>query len=181
MRKISRWLLKLFGWKMNYDVPAGVKRSILVSAPHTSNWDFVWGRLALWSYGIDVKIIIKKEAFFFPLGCLLKKMGAIPVDRKGGSKNLTNQLAKLFLENEELCILFTPEGTRSYNPNWKKGFYYIAQKANVPIFLGYIDYERKIGGISHEFRITGNVEKDIEEIKAFYKQFKGKYPEQGVR
>lgn len=181
MRRFSKWLLKVCGWKMDYNVPPGVERSILVSAPHTSNWDFVWGRLTMWSYGVDVKLVIKKEAFFFPVGLLLKKVGGIPVNRKGGPKNVTENIAKLFKENEKLCVMFTPEGTRSYSPNWKRGFYYIAEKANVPIYLGYLDYEKKTGGIRFEpFYPTGDVDKDIEEIKNYYRQFKGRYPEKGV-
>lgn len=180
MKRISAFVLKLFGWKLNYDLPAGVERGVLVSAPHTSNWDFVIGRLAMWAYGIDVKILIKKELFFFPLGFLLKVMGGIPVDRKGGSRNVTGQIADMFAKQEKLCVMFTPEGTRSYNPNWKKGFYYLAEKSQVPIFLGYVDYERKIGGIAMKFIPTGDVKKDIEEIKTFYKDYKGKYPEKGV-
>jgi 1-acyl-sn-glycerol-3-phosphate acyltransferase len=180
MKRFSKWVLKICGWKMDYNIPKGVDRCVLVSAPHTSNWDFVWGRLTMWSYGIHVKLIIKKEAFFFPLGWFLKRIGGIPVNRKGGPKNVTDQITKLFDENEKLCVMFTPEGTRSYNPNWKRGFYFIALKAQVPIYLGYMDYEKKIGGISHAFHPTGDVEKDIEEIKGFYKNYKGKYPEQGV-
>ena len=78
-------------------------------------------------------------------------------------------------------MIFTPEGTRSYNPNWKKGFYYIALKADVPIYLGYLDYERKTGGFYGEFKPTGDVESDIKSIKATLGQFKGKYPEKGIR
>jgi 1-acyl-sn-glycerol-3-phosphate acyltransferase len=181
MKRISAWVLRLFGWKLDYKLPEGIERGVLVSAPHTSNWDFVVGRLAMWAYGVDVKILIKKEHFFFPMGYWMKAMGGIPVDRSKGS-NVTGQIAEMFKKNEKLCVMFTPEGTRSYNPNWKKGFYYLAQKAEVPIFLGYCDYERKLGGIRYEpFIPTGDLDKDIEEIKEYYKQFKGKYPENGPR
>jgi 1-acyl-sn-glycerol-3-phosphate acyltransferase len=174
-------MLRVLGWHIDFNVPEGVKRSVLLSAPHTSNWDFFYGRLAMWAYGVDVKILIKKEAFFFPIGGLLRRMGGLPVNRKGGPKNVTSTLAEKFKEQENLCVMFTPEGTRSYSPLWKKGFYYLAQKANVPIYLGYIDFERKTGGIRYEpFHVTGDADKDIEEIKSFYRQFKGKYPEQGV-
>ena len=139
------------------------------------------GRLAMWSFGIDVKILIKKELFFFPMGIFLKAVGGVPVDRKGGKTNITGQIAKKFAEQDKLCVLFTPEGTRSYNPNWKKGFYYLAIKADVPIFLGYIDYKHKTGGIKKKFVPTGDVNKDLEEIKAFYKDYSGKFPDQGVR
>jgi len=168
------------GWKIDYNLPDGVERCVLVCAPHTSNWDFFYGKLAMLCYGVDVKMLIKKEAFFFPIGWFLKKMGGIPVNRKGGPKNVTQTIADLFDQNEKLCVMFTPEGTRSYNDHWKRGFYYLSEKAQVPILLGYLDYERKIGGISHAFIPSGDAEKDIHEIKAFYRQFKGKYPEKGI-
>ncbi len=181
MKAFSKWLLPRLGWHIDYDIPEGVKRSVLLSAPHTSNWDFFYGRLAMWSYGVDVKILVKKESFVFPIGWLLKKIGCMPVNRKGGPKNVTSSLAEEFKHQEELCVLFTPEGTRKHVKDLKKGFYYLAQKADVPIYLGYIDYERKTGGIRKEpFYPSGDTEKDMEEIKQFYRQFKGKYPEQGI-
>jgi 1-acyl-sn-glycerol-3-phosphate acyltransferase len=113
--------------------------------PHTSNWDFIIGRLAFSHFGVKGKFLIKKEAFFFPFGYILKAMGGIPVNR-GKSTNLIDQAVQYFDESEELYMVFTPEGTREYSPEWKIGFYYIAQKANVPIYIGYMDYEKKIGG-----------------------------------
>lgn len=170
------------GYKLDLNIPKGTKRCVLVSAPHTSNWDFVIGRLAMWAYQLDVKMLIKKDLFFFPLGFFMKFMGGIPVDRKNKNTNLTEQVAELFQQNEELCILFTPEGTRAHNPRWKKGFYYVAERANIPIFLGYLDYDKKIGGIfPEEFIPTGNADADIEIIKRKYINVKGKYPENGVR
>ena len=79
-----------------------------------------------------------------------------------------------------MYMVFTPEGTRSYNADWKKGFYYIAQKAKVPIYLGYMDYEKKIGGFHGVFEPTGDVEKDIQDIKNILKQYKGRFPEKGI-
>lgn len=107
-------------------------------------------------------------------------MGGIPVDRSKKS-NLTYDLARIFQQYEHLAILFTPEGTRKYSPNWKKGFYYTAEAAHVPIVLGFIDYEKKIGGFGPIFEPSGNVDADLEKIKVFYKNKKGKYPEQGVK
>ena len=149
-------------------------------APHTSNWDFIIGKMAFMSYGVNGRFLIKKEMFFFPFGWILKAMGGIPVDRKRGS-NLTDIAARYFKENEKMFMVFTPEGTRSYNPRWKKGFYYIAQKAEVPIYMGYLDYANKIGGFHSLFHPTGNVDSDIAHIKDVLRGFKGKYPENGIR
>ena len=78
-------------------------------------------------------------------------------------------------------MVFTPEVTRSYNPNWKKGFYYIAQKAKVPIYIGYMDYERKIGGFHSVFEPTGDSNADIKHIKKILSQYKGRFPENGIK
>lgn len=148
--------------------------------PHTSNWDFIIGRITFAHYGVKAKFLIKKELFFPPFGWILKAMGGIPVDRQKGS-NLTDQAVRIINQEEEIFMVFTPEGTRSYNPNWKKGFYYIAQRAKVPIYIGYIDYAKKIGGFHSLFEPTGDSEKDIAEIKAILSQYQGKHPENGIR
>ena len=180
MRKFAMTILRWCGWNIDTTTPEGVKKCVIVMGPHTSNWDFIIGKLAMYSYGINTKILIKKESFVFPLGYLLKAMGGLPVDRKKNN-NITDQAVKYFDESESLYMIFTPEGTRSYNPNWKKGFYYISQKAKVPIYIGYLDYEKKIGGFYGEFKPTGDVEADIESIKGVLRQFKGKHPENGIR
>ena len=166
------FILRLYGWKIDRHIPVGVKKCVVVMGPHTSNWDFVIGKMAFTSYRINAKFLIKKEVFIPPFGWLLKWMGGIPVDRKG-STNLVDSAVKHFENNESLYMVFTPEGTRSYNPNWKKGFYHIPQKANVPIYIGYMDYEKRTGGFHSLFEPTGH-------IKSILKQFKGKYPENGI-
>ena len=179
MRKFARFILRLFGWKVDRRTPEGVDKCVIVVGPHTSNWDFVIGKLAFISYGVKVKFLIKKEVFIPPFGWILKAMGGVPVDRKKNN-NLTDHAVKYFKESDTLYLVFTPEGTRSYNPNWKKGFYYIAQKANVPIYIAYMDYERKIGGFHSLFEPTGDADADIEYIKSILKQYKGKVPENGI-
>jgi len=180
MRKFAAFILRLFGWKVDKRSPEGIDKCVVVVGPHTSNWDFIIGKLAFISYGVKAKFLIKKEMFVPPLGWFLKWMGGIPVDRKG-KNNLTQTAARYFKENDTMYMMFTPEGTRSYNPNWKRGFYYIAQQANVPIYLGYIDFPSKTGGFHGLFEPTGDVNKDIETIKKELSQYKGKYPEKGIR
>lgn len=180
MGKIMFFILKIFGWKIDKSVPQGVKKAVIVVGPHTSNWDFVIGKMAFMNYGIKGRFLIKKELFFPPLGWILKAMGGIPVDRKKNN-NFTDFAVSYFENNDSMFMVFTPEGTRSYNPNWKKGFYHIAIKAKVPIYVAYMDYERKIGGFHSLFHPTGNSDEDILKIKNILKQFKGKYPENGIR
>jgi 1-acyl-sn-glycerol-3-phosphate acyltransferase len=180
MRKINRFILRLFGWKIDEKVPEGVKQCVICVGPHTSNYDFIIGKMAFNYYGVKASYLIKKELFFPPLGWFLKAMGGIPVDRKANN-NFTDQATEYFKNNDTMFMVFTPEGTRSYNPKWKKGFYYIAQNANVPIYIAYMDYERKIGGFLELFHPTGDVDADIRYIKTRLSQFKGRFPEKGIR
>jgi len=179
MRKLVHKILLLFGWNISLWKPEGIKKAVVVMGPHTSNWDFVLGRLAFYMMHLQGRYLVKKDIFFFPLGLILKALGAIPVDRSKNN-NMVDYVAKLFKEKKELYVVFTPEGTRSYNPNWKKGFYYLAVKAEVPILLAYVDFPSKKGGFLEVFYPTGDVDADILKIKQKLGQFKGKYPEKGI-
>lgn len=180
MGKVLFFILKTFGWKIDPNSPEGITKAVVCVAPHTSNWDFVIGKIAFMKYGITTKFLIKKELFIPPFGYFMKKMGGLPVDRKGNN-NFTDQAVNYFAENENIFMVFTPEGTRKYNPHWKKGFYYIALKANVPIYLAYIDYKNKTGGFDSLFIPTGNSEEDIQEMKRVLSKYEGKYPACGIR
>jgi len=175
-RKFAKFLLKLIGWKVVINIPADAKKFVVMMAPHTSNWDFLLGWLGYMSIGVEAKYLIKKEAFFFPVGGFLKSMGAIPVDRKASS-NIVIQVGEMFKKTDSLFITITPEGSRSLRPNWKRGFYYIAEHAHVPIAFGFLDYKQKIGGIGGMFVPTGNYEEDLKVIEAFYLDKQARYPE----
>ncbi len=179
MGKLMYLILKLFGWKIDKYEPTGVKKAVIVVGPHTSNWDFVIGKMSFMNYGIKGRFLIKSDLFFPPLGWILKAMGGIPIDRKKNN-NFTEQAVSYFNDNDSMFMVFAPEGTRSYNPNWKKGFYHVAIKANVPIYIAYMDYEKKIGGFHSLFVPTGNSDADIIKIKEILSQFKGKFPEKGI-
>ncbi|MFA6923014.1 MAG: 1-acyl-sn-glycerol-3-phosphate acyltransferase [Bacteroidales bacterium] len=176
MKYISKLLLRITGWKTINYVPPEIKKYVMLSIPHTSNWDFFYGRVSLFALGIKAKTLIKKEFFFFPLGYILKALGAVPIDRSKGV-NVVNETIKMFENNEKLIVLITPEGTRKLQKNWKRGFYYIAVKANVPIVLGHIDYLKKETGLTEIFYPTDNFEKDFVYIENFYKDKTAKYPE----
>ena len=169
------------GWKIDPSLPAEIKKCVLVMGPHTSNWDYFIGIMSFWGYyDIDMKQLIKSYLFFFPLGWILKRIGGIPVYRNT-KNNMTTTISHMYKNSEELTITFTPEGTRSYNPKWKKGFYYIALESKVPIVLGYLDYKNKTGGMLSTIVIpSGEVEKDIDFIKSQYINIDGRFPEKGV-
>ena len=174
MRKMYVFILKLFGW--NYELSEEIPdKSVICVAPHTSNWDFVIGMIFYKSIGGKPHVLMKKEWFFFPLSYLLKSIGIVPVDRKKRT-SVSEQMVELFHANTDFQLAIAPEGTRSRNTQWKTGFYYIALNAGVPITLAFIDYAKKEVGVKKIFYPTGDVEKDIEEIKNYYKDVRAKHP-----
>lgn len=175
IKRISRFILHLLGWKIEISVPDYPKCVICV-APHTSNTDFFLGKLAYLSVGRRAGFMIKKDWFFFPLNLILRAMGGVPVDRNKHT-DLIDQIVEEFEKRDHFCIAITPEATRKRNPHWKKGFYFIAMKANVPIVLAYIDYKEKTIGLKRTFVPTGDFKKDLVEIKQFYKNYHAKYPD----
>lgn len=172
---ISRLILKITGWHVDITVPDYPKVIICV-APHTSNWDFVLGKLAYWSVNRQAGFLMKESWFFFPLKYLFRALGGIPVPRRRGSSLVETIVAK-YNRSTHLALAITPEGTRSRTDKWRHGFLYIAMEANVPIVLGALDYRNKQIVITEEFIPTGDVEADLAAIKQYYKQFSGKYPE----
>lgn len=172
---ISRLILKITGWHVDITVPDYPKVIICV-APHTSNWDFVLGKLAYWSVNRQAGFLMKESWFFFPLKYLFRALGGIPVPRRRGASLVETIVAK-YNRSTHLALAITPEGTRSRTDKWRHGFLYIAMEANVPIVLGALDYRNKQIVITEEFIPTGDVEADLAAIKQYYKQFSGKYPE----
>lgn len=165
---------KLLGWKEEVSVPF-LDKCVICVAPHTSNWDLFIGKLYWGAKGRQACFMMKKDWFFFPLGSIFRAMGGIPVDR-GRKTSLVEQMTERFKQTDKFNLCITPEGTRKPNPDWKKGFYYIALKAGVPIQLIGIDYGRKTISYTRCFTPTGDFEKDIVEIKSYFKDFIGKHP-----
>ncbi|MDR3250934.1 MAG: 1-acyl-sn-glycerol-3-phosphate acyltransferase [Tannerella sp.] len=170
---IYRHVLHLLGWKVG---PEGddVVKCVICVAPHTSNTDFLLGKLFYNAIGRKAKFLMKKEWFFFPLSILLKSMGGIPVNR-GRSSSTTEQLAEEFARHDCFHLAVTPEGTRKKAAGWKSGFYYIALKAGVPIQTAYIDYGKKEIGINATFYPTGNADEDILTIRSMYENVRGRF------
>jgi len=166
---------KILGWKAVVTVPY-YDKCVICAAPHTSNLDLFIGKLFYGAIGGKTSFMMKKEWFFFPLGLIFKAVGGIPVNR-GRNTSLVDQMATLFAKRKKFHLAITPEGTRKANPNWKKGFYYIALKAQVPILLIGIDYLTKTITAGKIVFPSGDIEKDMYEIKSYYKDFRGKHPE----
>lgn len=176
-----KWLgektLKVLGWKVVGHIPDDVKKCVIAVAPHTCIADFILGRLAYCSVGKPVKFLIKKEFFDNPLlNKLLIKLGGIPVDRSG-KNNIVTEVAAMFERYDTLNIVITPEGTRKLVHNWKRGFYYIAERANVPIVLGFLDFKKKELGFGPMLYPSGNYDEDWKIMEKFYRGITAKHPE----
>ena len=148
---------------------------ILALAPHTSNWDFIIGLLYSYAEDFHCNFLIKKEWFFWPMGIFMRSIGGIPVYRNKQMKT-TDVIASQAKKLPHFRICITPEGTRSANPDWKKGFYYIALKADIPVLLCALDFEHKRIVCHRTLTPSGDIDKEMAEIKAYYSQFKGKHP-----
>jgi 1-acyl-sn-glycerol-3-phosphate acyltransferase len=172
-------MLHLFGWTTGPD-GGDISKSVICVAPHTSNLDLALGKLFYNALGKKSKFLIKKEWFFFPLNILFKSMGGIPVNRSKSSST-TEQIAGEFAGHDTFHIAITPEGTRKQAKEWKKGFYYIALKAGVPIQVAYIDYGKKEIGIKDVFYPSGDAEKDIFKIRSMYDGIKGYHDKNFVK
>ena len=175
-KSFCNWLLyKCMGWtsEVTEDHP---DKYIICLAPHTSNWDFLIGQLYNGAAGLSSNFLMKKEWFFWPLGPIFRRVGGIPVWRSKHT-SMTDNLAETAKRAKTFRLCITPEGTRSPNPDWKKGFYYIALKAEMPILLYGVDYERKHIECTKTIIPNGDIDAQMREIKLYFSKFKGKKPE----
>ncbi len=173
-QKISKIILQFSGWKITNIIP-DISKCVLAIAPHTSNWDFLIAKLAYTSLGRNAHFLIKKEWFFFPFNVFFRSIGGIPVDRSK-NQSMTDIMAEEFAKRDRFQLAITPEGTRKRVTEWKRGFYYIADKAQVPIVLIGLDYKNKVISFLDVFAPTGNVDEDMLTIQSRYKGLSGKNP-----
>ncbi len=181
-RAVRRLLLALYrlrGWKAVGAVPEP-RRFILIAAPHTSNWDFV-NFLGLTA---DLKIrpffMAKLSLFRWPLGGFIRKMGGVPVDRRGGG-NVVEQMVAEFTRRAEFMLTVAPEGTRGRTTKWRTGFYQIALAAKVPMVVGFMDYGTKTGGLGPLIWPSGDFRADMLKVLEVYRTCIPKIPERAVR
>jgi len=179
MRLMALFLLKCIGWKVEGERP-NLTKYVMIAAPHTSNWDFVIALAMVFVYRINIQIMMKDTWFFWPLGPIFRWLGAIPINRSKAN-NVVAQCIEDFKQREEKFLMVPPSGTRKKVLYWKTGFYHIARGAGVPIVMGFLDYRRKRGGIGPVFHPTGNIDRDMETIYAFYRDISGKYPGQSIQ
>ena len=180
IRTVMRWLALSFfmgtGWKAEGNKPA-VARYVVIAAPHTSNWDFIYTLALAFIFRINPRIMMKDAWFRWPLGPLFRWLGALPIDRTHAN-NVVAQSVEAFRNAAHMVLVVPPSGTRRKVQYWKSGFYHIARGAGVPVALGFLDYGRKTGGFGPLFHPTGDIECDMASIREFYRPISGKYPTQ---
>lgn len=172
---LARSLLRILGWQV-IGVRPSEKKYVLVAAPHTSNWDFLYGYLAMLAMGIDVHFAAKDSLFKAPLGIFTRALGGVPVIRDRRT-NMVAQMIAIFENRDEFVLAVPPAGTRRGTDHWKSGFYYIALGAHVPIGLAIVDYKQKRVGIAHIFMPTGDLSADMTVIRPVYTEAVGKFPQ----
>lgn len=178
MKTISGEVLERLGWEIVGEFP-DIKKSIVIFAPHTAHIDALYGKLGLSELGIKYLFLSKKELFFFPMNLLMNLFGSMPVRGVKG-KNAIYQVVDILNRTDELHVVMSPEG-RIYKVNdWDKGFYYMASKSNVPIVVGFLDYEKKQMGIKGIIHDLDNYDDVILRINKMYEGVKGKNPDDFV-
>ena len=180
MRLLSKFILKLMGWRSVGTFPNNLKKYVVIVAPHTSGWDFVIGLLFRKALRLErAKYLGKHQLFKPPFGFFFRWLGGYPVNRTS-SHNLVDQVVKIFNEHDEFALALSPEGTRQRVDKLKTGFYNIARKANVPIIMVAFDYAHKQALISPPFATTEDQQADMENILTFFRPIEGKFPANGL-
>lgn len=174
-RRIARAVLRAARWRKVGTLPGS---GVFIGAPHTSNWDFVLTVLVLWSDGVRPKVLVKQELFWWPLGPVLRALGALPTSRSGAA-GLVRRIIEQARAEETFAIVIAPDGTRSPTDHWKSGFYRIARATGLPVTLGFIDGPTRTTGVGPTITLTGDVAADMDRIRPFYADKHGVRPGRG--
>ncbi len=169
----SENILKILGWKIvsDFEFP---NKSVIIFAPHTSYWDGFYGKLFSMQLNINYKFLTKKEFFKFPLKYFFRIYGSIPVSK---NKEYIDEVVSLFDKNKNLHIIISPEGQLAKTDHWKKGYYYMAKRANIPIVIAFIDYKKKEIGIKGIIKNINNADETMSRVNEIYRNVKAKHPE----
>jgi 1-acyl-sn-glycerol-3-phosphate acyltransferase len=178
VNSLLRWgsvtFLRLKGWRLQGELPAHTPKSVLIAAPHTSNWDLPYTLMVAFALRLNVQWMGKASIFRWPFGGVMRWLGGMAVDRSKSTNMVAAAAASLVQAPGAMQLIVPPEGTRGRTRHWKTGFYFIAQQAQVPIILAFLDYERRVGGLGPVFVPTSDVESDLLAIKRFYAPIKGR-------
>jgi 1-acyl-sn-glycerol-3-phosphate acyltransferase len=170
----GRIILQLTGWTIKC-APFPGDKFVLVGAPHTSNFDFIFLLITSWVLRLKLYWVGKHTLFRPPIGWFSRRLGGIPVDRRA-SYGAVDQIADRIREAGEIILVIAPAGTRKHTDHWKSGFYWIASKAQVPVVCAALDYDKKLVDVGLNFRPGGDLSADMEAIRTFYQGVKGRFP-----
>ena len=177
-QKFCAYALRKWGWTVDGEI-APAKIAVIIAAPHTSMLDFLVCYLYYTAAGVTPHALVKKEIFFWPMGPILRKLGAIPLDRKNPVYAIKGTIDKMKNSAEVFHLALSPEGTRKPVSRWKTGYHTIARALDCPVYLGHIDWGRKVIGTGEALPLTDNARKNTEAMQAYYagKDYKGRHPE----
>lgn len=175
LARLADVLLRRTGWRVVGRPP---RTGIIIGAPHTSNWDFVLTVLVLWRTGVRPRVLVKREIFWWPLGALLRAMGAVPTDRTGG-RGLVDALTAAARADAGFALVLAPDGTRTRTDRWRSGFYRLAIATGLEVTLGFIDGPTRTAGVGPTLAMSGDVRADMDRIRAFYADKRGMRPGRG--
>jgi 1-acyl-sn-glycerol-3-phosphate acyltransferase len=173
VRWLGRSILWLGGWRIVGTFP-DVPKLVLIAAPHSSNWDGLYGFALVMALGLDLKILGKHQLFWWPLGPILRRLGVRAVNRDA-AHGVAEQLAAQIRSADQFWFGIAPEGTRKRVEHWKPGFWKIAKAADVPVVPGYFHYPDKLIGIGPPFALSDDMPADIARIRAWYRPWQGKH------
>ncbi len=178
LRDLRSLPLRVAGWEFETELPAE-KKYVCLAVPHTSNWDGVLLLALASTVGLKMSFMIKREWVRGPMGVVLRRLGAVGIER-GRSTNVVPAMIAELRRRDELALVIPPEGTRSRTEHWKSGFYHIALGAEVPVVPGYLDFGRKRAGLGPPIWLSGDVKADMDQIRAFYRDLapQGCYPDE---
>ena len=168
--------LRLMGWRIVGEIDKKLEKCVFIVIPHTSWFDFFIGIFTRGIIEVELNWLGKKELFGFPLGWYFRYMGGAPLDRKGGL-NLVDSIAQVFESRKIFRLGLSPEGTRKKVTELKTGFYYIAEKAKVPIIPVAFNYGKKEVNFGSPFYTTGDIVADLKNVLPHFKDVVGKIPE----
>lgn len=179
LRRLLVWIYRRHGWTASGTVPSP-RKFVLVAAPHTSNWDFLYFIGLTEELGIMPHFMAKNTLFRWPFRRFLFDMGGVSVDRSS-PQNYVRQMADEFARRDEFMLTIAPEGSRGNNSKWKTGFYQIAMAAKVPFVIGMMDYATKTGGLGPAIMPTGDYRADMAKVIDLYKHVVPRHPERAVK
>lgn len=168
-------MMRLTGWRFEGTLPDRAK-FVLIVAPHTSNWDFLVGVMAMFALGIGGTFLGKHTLFRWPFGIVMRWLGGVPVNRSSAN-DVVRQTLEYFERRERMVLALSPEGTRRKLPAWRTGFYHVARGANVPIVPVAFDFPRRCITLFPEFHTTGDQAADLAALGALFDARMAKRPE----